>query len=261
MNTQTVAQLMVTVETLKDQLFLFQLTPAVETKLTYKNGAGEQKAVTSMEDGRAAIYEESGIDGDVYLESESAGAKYFGTIYNQNLVSSEKDSTQMELYPVNYMTLRKAAEVPLFLKNEDGTPFTGKVTVHGGVYLNDKYAEEALLDVNANGTGGHDGKTGYDITLGADGSHTFVFDMTQFSTEDRNVKTDPVNAQDNVQFVLQLEPEGCRPLLLRVNGNGNESDAIAAGDRNVTVTKVKTGEEKKPFAAQQTLYYGENKYG
>ena len=68
-NNQTVAQLMVTVETLKDQLFLFQLTPAVETKLTYKNGAGVQKTVTSMEDGRAAIYEESGIDGDVYLES------------------------------------------------------------------------------------------------------------------------------------------------------------------------------------------------
>lgn len=39
------------------------------TTLTYKNGAGEQKTVTSMEDGRAAIYEESGIDGDVYLES------------------------------------------------------------------------------------------------------------------------------------------------------------------------------------------------
>lgn len=65
MNTQTVAELMVTVETLKDQLFLFQLTPTTTTTLTYKNGKGEQKTVTSMEDGRAAIYEESGIDGDV----------------------------------------------------------------------------------------------------------------------------------------------------------------------------------------------------
>ena len=62
----------------------------------------------------------------------------------------------------------------------------------------------------------YDSVEGYDIELGSDGAHTFVFDMTQFSTEDRNVKTDPVNAQDNVQFVLQLEPEGCRPLLLRV---------------------------------------------
>ena len=66
-NTQTVAELMVTVETLKDQLFLFQLTPATTTTLTYKNGAGEQKTVTSMSDGRATIYAESGIDGDVYL--------------------------------------------------------------------------------------------------------------------------------------------------------------------------------------------------
>ena len=147
------------------------------------------------------------------------------------------------------------------MKNEDGTPFEGTVKVHGGVYLNDKYAEEVKLDTNSNGGYEHDGVEGYDMELGADGSHTFVFDMTQFSTEDRNVKTDPVNAQDNVQFVLQLEPEGCRPLLLRVNGNVNESDAIAAGDRNVTVTEVEANEGKKPFAAQQTLYYGENKYG
>ena len=68
-----------------------------------------------MADGRAAIYEESGIQGDVYLESQQGDTEYFGTLYNENLVSSEKDSTQLELYPVNYMTLRKAAQVPIYL--------------------------------------------------------------------------------------------------------------------------------------------------
>ena len=98
-----------------DKLFLFQFTPAVETTLRYTNGDGVQKEVTSMADGRAAINEESGIQGDVYLESPQGDTEYFGTLYNENLVSSEKDSTQLELYPVNYMTLRKAAQVPIYL--------------------------------------------------------------------------------------------------------------------------------------------------
>lgn len=108
-NTGTVAELIVNVDTLQDKLFLFQFTPAVETTLRYTNGDGVQKEVTSMADGRAAIYEESGIQGDVYLESQQGDTEYFGTLYNENLVSTEKDSTQLELYPVNYMTLRKAA--------------------------------------------------------------------------------------------------------------------------------------------------------
>lgn len=114
-NTGTVAELIVNVDTLQDKLFLFQFTPAVETTLRYTNGDGVQKEVTSMADGRAAIYEESGIQGDVYLESQQGDTEYFGTLYNENLVSSEKDSTQLELYPVNYMTLRKAAQVPIYL--------------------------------------------------------------------------------------------------------------------------------------------------
>ena len=114
-NTGTVAELIVNVDTLQDKLFLFQFTPAVETTLRYTNGDGVQKEVTSKADGRAAIYEESGIQGDVYLESQQGDTEYFGTLYNENLVSSEKDSTQLELYPVNYMTLRKAAQVPIYL--------------------------------------------------------------------------------------------------------------------------------------------------
>ena len=114
-NTGTVAELIVNVDTLQDKLFLFQFTPAVETTLRYTNGDGVQKEVTSMADGRAAIYEESGIQGDVYLESQQGDTEYFGTLYNENLVSSEKDSTQLDLYPVNYMTLRKAAQVPIYL--------------------------------------------------------------------------------------------------------------------------------------------------
>ena len=170
--TGTVAELIVNVDTLQDKLFLFQFTPAVETTLRYTNGDGVQKEVTSMADGRAAIYEESGIQGDVYLESQQGDTEYFGTLYNENLVSSEKDSTQLELYPVNYMTLRKAAQVPIYLKKPDGTPYLGQVTVHGGVYLNDAYAPDARLDTD-------DGKEGYTVNLAQDnGAHTLDIVVT-----------------------------------------------------------------------------------
>ena len=102
-NTGTVAELIVNVDTLQDKLFLFQFTPAVETTLRYTNGDGVQKEVTSMADGRAAIYEESGIQGDVYLESQQGDTEYFGTLYNENLVSSEKDSTQLEDTKASYV--------------------------------------------------------------------------------------------------------------------------------------------------------------
>lgn len=171
-NTGTVAELIVNVDTLQDKLFLFQFTPAVETTLRYTNGDGVQKEVTSMADGRAAIYEESGIQGDVYLESQQGDTEYFGTLYNENLVSSEKDSTQLELYPVNYMTLREAAQVPIYLKKPDGTPYLGQVTVHGGVYLNDAYAPDARLDTD-------DGKEGYTVNLAQDnGAHTLDIVVT-----------------------------------------------------------------------------------
>lgn len=100
-NTGTVAELIVNVDTLQDKLF--QFTPAVETTLRYTNGDGVQKEVTSMADGRAAIYEESGIQGDVYLESQQGDTEYFGTLYNENLVSSEKDSTQLEDTKASYV--------------------------------------------------------------------------------------------------------------------------------------------------------------
>ena len=102
-NTGTVAELIVNVDTLQDKLFLFQFTSAVETTLRYTNGDGVQKEVTSMADGRAAIYEESGIQGDVYLESQQGDTEYFGTLYNENLVSSEKDSTQLEDTKASYV--------------------------------------------------------------------------------------------------------------------------------------------------------------
>lgn len=83
------------------------------------------------------------------------------------------------------------------------------------MYLNDVYAPGARLDTDDGQ--GYDGKEGYTVNLAQDnGAHTFVFDMTQFSTEGRNVSTEPVDASDNLQFVFQMEAEGYAILAMKI---------------------------------------------
>ena len=78
----------VDVNTLKDKLYLFQFFPASQAELTYTTGAGERKeGVLTAEDGRAAVYEPTGIASNVYVEAMVGGEKYMGTVYHEDLVS------------------------------------------------------------------------------------------------------------------------------------------------------------------------------
>ena len=109
----------------------------------------------SEEDGRAAIYEESGIASDVYCRSEATeggdSAVYLGTVYQPNLVSGERDSTRLELYPLNNLQLRRAAQATLYFKQPDGTPYTGSVIFRGGVYREGEYAEKSPVRLPGRG--------------------------------------------------------------------------------------------------------------
>ena len=92
----------VTVETLKDKLYLFQFYPAAKgLTMTYTNGAGEEKTAASDDQGRFAIYEASGIASNVYVQGTAGGELYLGTVYQETLVSQEKDAVSLELYPLN----------------------------------------------------------------------------------------------------------------------------------------------------------------
>ncbi len=59
----------VNVDTLRDQFYLFQATPAAVTTVTYTNGDGEARTLTTNSDGLLAVYEPSGIDSDVQFRS------------------------------------------------------------------------------------------------------------------------------------------------------------------------------------------------
>ena len=121
-----------TVETLKDKLYLFQCYPQVETTLTFQvytdatKTATQEVTTTSDDTGAAAYYAEYGIASDVYCRSEKDGNLYLGTIYGSTLASGEGDWTLVERYPVNNLNLRRAAFAYLYLKNPDDTPYTGE---------------------------------------------------------------------------------------------------------------------------------------
>ncbi|MDY3712080.1 MAG: hypothetical protein SO044_06680 [Agathobaculum sp.] len=120
------ASVEINVETLKDKLYLFQFYPASAATLTYTNGDGETKTHQTDGQGQAAVYEASGIASDIYVKAEVGDDVYLGTVFQETLVSQEKDAVSLELYPLNSLVLRKAATLPIYLKNPDGTNYRGR---------------------------------------------------------------------------------------------------------------------------------------
>ena len=227
----------VTVETLKDKLYLFQVSPKTETELTYTNGNGEQKTVYTNADGALALYEESGIASDIHLKSTYEGSTYLGTIFANTLASGEEDASKMGLYPVNNLRLREPAQVTFYLQQPDGTPYTGELTYRGGVYKNGAYCAAAEIS--------GEGET---VTLGADGKLQIQMDVTKFWSEDPQ---EELRADDSLEFDFEVvfPDNSYRPVLLSQNSRLNQDNLIRTAAANVQLTKA---DKAEPFIAAQT---------
>lgn len=256
------AALDLSVRTLAGKLYLFQCYPKLTTTLTYTNGKGERKTVKSEEDGRAAVYEESGIASDVYCRSEvkekGDSAVYLGTVYQPNLVSGERDSTRLELYPLNNLQLRRAAQATLYFKQPDGTPYTGSVTFRGGVYREGEYAEKAQFAFQDEETVNKNGAEDQTVNLGPDGKLAVTMDITQFTTASRpDAVQNAVQAGENIQYIMELRfgnDKDYQPIFTSVDASLNEADITSSGDAIYTLTKA---EKKAPFIAGQSTRYAE----
>ena len=231
----------VTVKTLKDKLYIFNLYPKKETSLTYTNGKGETYSLTTNEKGEIAIYDEYGITSDITLKSGNPDDLYLGTLYNNNLVSSEKDPGMYELYPVNIFKLRPAASVELFFKNSDGEPYSGQVTYRGAVYKNDNLCSETMEQV------------GEILTIGSDGRFTIDLDSTKFWVADNK---EVLSASDKLQFIYEVVfAEDYYPRLITVNGNLSIDDIVRFGESVVNLKPVSAEDKYKPFVASQAINY------
>lgn len=260
----------VNVETLRDKLYLFQCYPKAKTTLTYEvytdaeHTQTEQMTLDTNENGEAAIYAPYGIAGDVYCKSETTEdgetVTYLGTIYNRSLVSSEADSTKLQLYPVNTLQLRRAAQAEIYLKNPDGTPYANKqVTFRGGVYRNGEYCLLDNVEFGLQDNARKDWKIGSEkqtVETDENGRLLVTMDLMQFKT---SADQEPVQAGEKLYYIFQLDygngnDASHYPLFLRVDANLNLDDIAATGDSIVAWEKNESG-QKGPYVAQQTLKY------
>lgn len=272
--------LTVDVETLRDKLYLFQCYPKAKTTLTYEvytdesHTATEDHTLTTNEKGEAAIYAEYGIAGDIYCNSvaddgEDEDVVFLGVIRNQSLVSSEADSTKLQLYPVNTLRLRRAAQAEIFLKNPDGTPYANqKVTFRGGVYRQGEYCTGTAESVVKFGLQGEKdpnnwkpGDEPQTVSTDDEGRLLVNMDLEKFKTEDI---TTEVQAGEALYYLFQLEygagtGADYYPIFLRVDASLNLDDVAVSGDSIVVWEKNESG-QKQPYITQQTLSYSPKKY-
>ena len=235
------ASLDVSVTTLKDKLYVFNLYPRQQTTLTYTNGAGQNRELKTNDKGEIAVYEESGIASDISLRSGTEEDLYLGTIYRSNLISSENDPSKLELYPVNSFKLRPAARVNLFLLKEDGTPYSGSLSVSGGVYKNGKYCAATELKDQA-------------VSINADGNFLLTLDSTKFWAES---SAEDLTASDQLDyvFIARTPNDEYYPLFINVDGSVGKEDAVIFAANSLVVAKVPEARKNKPFIAAQTARY------
>ena len=255
----------VTADTLQDQFYLFQVTPAVTTTLRYTNGDKVERTVTTNSEGVLALYEPSGIASDVWLNSEvtedDETTEYLGTIYNYDLQSGEGDARKLQLYPLNTFRLREAAKAELTLVTPDGSPLAdSEVIVRGGVYKNGYFCETAGLgttrnDIGAAGEEQQDTK----FTTDENGKLTVYFDFTQFWSEEAGETANSLpTAEDKIQYVLEvrdIENNTYYPLFQMVDGTVSPMQEMRTASGVVVLEEVPKGEANKPFVARQVIDY------
>ncbi|MFR8066177.1 MAG: S-layer homology domain-containing protein [Acutalibacter sp.] len=259
------ASIKVTADTLRDQFYLFQVTPAVKTTLRYTNGDDEERTVTTNSEGVLALYEPSGIASDVWLNSEvtedDETTEYLGTIYNYDLQSGERDARKLQLYPLNTFRLREAAKAELTLVKPDGSPLAGsEVIVRGGVYKNGYFCETAGLGATRNdiGAAGED-QQDTKFTTDENGKLTVYFDFTQFWSKEAGETANSLpTAEDKIQYVLEVRDIGGNtyyPLFQMVDGTVSPMQEMRTASGVVVLEEVPQGEANKPFVARQVIDY------
>ena len=250
----------VDVTTLREKFYLFQFSPAMKTTVKYIDGKGVEKTVYTNDDGVLALYEPDGIASDVWLSSGSVyDTLYLGTIYHANLQSGERDTTMLQLYPLNSFKLQAAAQVKVILHKPNGDPLADTtVTIRGGAYKNGHYCEAAQM--GPDGTSLQNGSVGQTYTTDKYGRAMVYFDATQFwSAENGENENTEFLATDQMMYILEISDiDGNRyyPQFCSLNGNLGEDAWMRTAGQVITLEEVPQGGANKPFVAMQVIDYG-----
>ena len=207
-NTGISSSFEVTTNTLKEQLYLFQFSPAVKTTVTYTNGKGIRRELTTDASGRLAVYEPDGIDGHVMaMGKDDDGNTYVGTLFHNDMETGERDVASLQLYPCNNLRLRAIFNAELTFLTPDGQPYNGEVTIRGGAYKNGKYCPDAKIRIGDTGAE-NNGREDIHATV-TNGKLKLCLDPTQFKI-DPNSSTEIYGAQpgDKITYVFEYRFAG-----------------------------------------------------
>lgn len=248
----------VRVETLKNKLYLFQFSPAAKTTISYVDGKGVQKELVSNDDGSLALYEPDGIASDLRCYTESGGEAYMGTLPHAALRSGEGNGVRGELYPLNAVSMRRAASAEIVLTKPDGSPYTGAVTLRGGVYRNrtlaqnrdDAYCSMARFTDRPGHPADQDGASDMRFYADANGRVQLYLDVTQFVSAN---DPDPLGTREDIEYILELRADGYYPTLITLDASLTESDVMRGGTNRVSLQEAK---EEAFFIVRQTVDYG-----
>jgi hypothetical protein len=231
----------VSVKTLKDKLYIFNLYPKLKTTVTFENGLGQSRKLATNDNGEIAVYEPSGIKSDVSFQSGSGTDTYVGTVFHDDLKSAEGNPGYYERYPVNILQLRPVTTLNLYFKNSDGTPYTGAVTYGGAVFRN---GEECSRTQESNKA----------MTLGSQGNFQLHFDSTEFTAGNNS---QPFKASDKLTFIYEVRfaNDSYYPQLITADGSLNSEDIVRFGDSVVNLKEVPSGGKNKPFIVSQAIDY------
>ncbi len=254
----------VNVERLEEKLYLFQFSPAVTTTVSYFDSKGVEHVVTSNADGSLALYEPDGIgnDNDPYLwaVSNSGGVTYMGGWSIYNIYSGEGVGTMGDLYPMNSLSLRRAAYASMTLVKPDGTPYAGgELTLRGGVYRNGEYCADARFSNTTTTTPNDNGTVDSIYKTDKYGVLHVYMATDQFMTESQ---TDRVDSKDVLQFIFELrfgtEENGYTdyfPVLHTVDASLNDLDMTRLGEHIITLEEVPNDKQQVFVAAQKVDYH------
>ncbi|MBQ9880641.1 MAG: hypothetical protein IJM45_09445, partial [Clostridia bacterium] len=246
----------VTTATLKDQLYLFQFNPAVETTVNYTNGKGDKRTLTSDATGRLAVYEPDGIDGSVMAMSrDEENNVYVGTLFQIDLETGERDVASLQLYPCNHLRLRAISNAELTFLTPDGQPYSGAVTIRGGAYKNGVYCPDAKIRVGDTGAE-QDGREDITATV-ADGKLKLCLDPTQF-------KIDPDSAEeaggakpgDAITYVFEYRfADTWQPGYVKLNASTDLYGASSPTDSVVYMRNNTVGDTMPQIIRQRLQQY------
>ncbi len=192
----------VTIEGLRDKLFIFQIYPAQRSEVMYINGEGTNKTIYTDSKGRLAIFEKSGIKGDVQFIPEHSGIYDKFILKSDVLKAKQEEVNYFNLYPQNNIMFKTSSSEVVFNvyvtgQKKETTIYNGDILVKGGVYRNGVYCPGATIN----------GKNSKDVQLinARDYLYSLKLNPSEFINEN---ETEPITSDDKIEYVFEINIPG-----------------------------------------------------